>query len=228
MEIVNNQEMEHEDPFLVELALNSGKNEGKKKFSIDVMADLVLDGQALDITRLKQIHRLIIRGSSDDVKSNYQLRDFDTYVFEVNDGVESISYNAPSPDEIKPYLKKMYSFLESNSINGELDILYKPILEHFYVAALQPFGNGNTRLARALEYVGIFKLTRDKLGSKIELPALYMSKNHLQTRKQYRDNIAEVVNYPTDESMNKWIDYNLNMIDEQLYYCKTKLYKASK
>lgn len=223
LELRNNQEMEHEDPFMIELEIGShGTN---PKSSIDVMTNMVLENQPLNTRKIEQIHRLIIRGTNDDRETNYYIRDFDTYVYEVNNGIEKISYIPPSPEEIRPYLKKLYSFLNETGANGELDIFYKPILEHFYVAALQPFGNGNTRLARLMEYMGIFKLSRENLGLKVERPALYMSKNHLLTRKTYRDYIADVACEPTDENLNKWINYNLNMIDEQLNYCGNILYK---
>lgn len=226
LELRNNQEMEHEDPFLIALEISS--YDGKQRSSIDVMSNFVLQEQPLTTRRLEQIHRLIIKGTSDDREINYSIRNYDTYVYEVCNGIEKVSYVAPSPDEIKPYLRKLYSFLNEKNINGDFDIFYKPILEHFYIAALQPFGNGNTRLARLVEYIEIFKLTREILGIKIESPALFMSKNHLLTRKTYRDSIANVICDPSDEKMNKWFNYNLNMIDEQLNYCNNILYKKYK
>lgn len=226
LELRNNQEMEHEDPFLIELELNSCC--GKSRSSIDIATSMVLEDQPLSTRKIEQIHRLIIRGTSDDVQRNYCIRDFDTYVYEVNNGVEEISYVAPCKEEIVPYLKKLYKFLAEKGKYGELEVFYKPILEHFYIAALQPFGNGNTRLARLMEYAGIFKLSRNILNFKIEKPALYMSKNHLLTKKSYRDNIARVALNPSCETMNKWVNYNLNMIDEQLNYCNNVLYKKYK
>lgn len=226
LELRNNQEMEHEDPFMIELDIST--HNGKPQSSIDVMTIMVLDNQPLNTRKIEQIHRLIIRGTADDREINYPIREFETYVYEVNNGVEKVSYVPPSPEEIRPYLKKLYSFLNENGNEGELEVFYKPILEHFYIAALQPFGNGNTRLARLMEYIGIFKLSRERLGLEIDKPALFMSKNHLLSRKSYRDYISGVVCDPTDENMNKWINYNLNMIDEQLNYCGNILYKRYK
>ena len=105
---------------------------------------------------------------------------------------------------------------------------YKPIVEHFFIAALQPFGNGNTRLARLLEYGKIFELTREKIDSKLNSPALYMSKNYLLTGNVYRDLISLVVQDPSQENIDRWFKYNLNAIDEQLYYCDNKVRKLIK
>lgn len=221
-EVINNQEMEHEDPFMVQLELAASN--GKKRTSIDVMNESIINDQPLTIRKMEQLHRLLIRGTSDDVERNYKIRDFDTYVYEVIDGFEKVSYIPPSPDKIRPYLKDMIKFLgESN--NDEKDILLNSILIHFYVAALQPFGNGNTRLARLIEYGSMFKLSRDILDTKIKSPALFLSSRYLATKKQYRDSIATLAVCPTDDNFNKWVDYNLNMVDEQLYYNNSALEK---
>ena len=224
-ELINNQEMEHEDPFMVQLDIASSN--GKKRASIDVMSESIMKDQPLTIKKMEQLHRLLIRGTSDDIERNYKIRDFDTHVSEVINGVEKVSYVPPEPEKIKPYLKDIIKFLHESDKN-ENDILLNSILIHFYIAALQPFGNGNTRLARLIEYGSIFKLSRDVLGTKIKEPALFLSDRYLVTRKQYRDSIATLITEPTDENFNKWVDYNLNMMDEQLYYNTSALKKMIK
>lgn len=225
-EIVNNQEMEHENPFLVQLELEASSS--KKNTSIDIMTDSILESKPLNIRKIEQLHRLIIHGTNDDKPENYKIRDKEAHVSEVNDGIEKVCYYAPSPEEIKPYLSKILEFLNNEDNKKEQDVFYNSILTHFYIAALQPFGNGNTRLARLIEYGSIFKLSREVLGSKIKSPALFVSKNYLMTRASYRDNISKLVNEPSDDNFNNWVNYNLNMIDEQLYFCNNVLEKKVK
>lgn len=225
-EIVNNQEMEHENPFLVQLELEASNS--KKNTSIDIMTDSILESKPLNIRKIEQLHRLIIHGTNDDKPENYKIRDKEAHVSEVNDGIEKVCYYAPSPEEIKPYLSKIIEFLNNEDNKKEQDVFYNSILTHFYIAALQPFGNGNTRLARLIEYGSIFKLSREVLGSKIKSPALFVSKNYLMTRASYRDNISKLVNEPSDDNFNNWVNYNLNMIDEQLYFCNNVLEKKVK
>lgn len=225
-EIVNNQEMEHENPFLVQLELEASNS--KKNTSIDIMTDSILESKPLNIRKIEQLHRLIIHGTNDDKPENYKIRDKEAHVSEVNDGIEKVCYYAPSPEEIKPYLSKILEFLNNEDNKKEQDVFYNSILTHFYIAALQPFGNGNTRLARLIEYGSIFKLSREVLGSKIKSPALFVSKNYLMTRASYRDNISKLVNEPSDDNFNNWVNYNLNMIDEQLYFCNNVLEKKVK
>lgn len=212
-EIVTTQEMESEDPFLVQLGLNSGNG---KRTSIDVMVESILANQPLTLKKLDQLHRIVIKGTADDIEKNHKIRDFEVKVSEITDGNERVQYIPPAPNEIRPYLSDMINFL-NNAEPNDKNIFLNSIITHFYIAALQPFGNGNTRLARLIEHGSIFKLSRDVLGSKIKLPAIYTSESHLLTRKQYREKIANLIQEPTDESFNKWVDYNLNMVDEQIY-----------
>ena len=223
-EIINNHEMEHEDGFMIQLQMNSNAN-GMPKTSIDVMTDFVLNNKNMTIKDFEKIHRLLIRGTSDDISRNYPIRNFDTKVYEITDGKERVQYIPPAPEEIQKYLTKLFDFMNNLEDCTEKDIFYKSILEHFYISALQPFGNGNTRMARLIEHSEIFKLSRKTLGSTIEQPALYVSKNHLMTRKTYRDSIARLVSEPTEENFNKWFNYNLNTINEQLYFCNNALKK---
>lgn len=220
-EIINNQEMEHEDPFLIQLDLNSSG--GLRRTSIDVMVDSIIKNDPLTIKKLIQLHRLVIRGSKDDIERNYRIRDFDVKVSEVSNGVEKVSYIPPAPEDIRAYLRKLFAYIYESGTKEE-SVLLNSILIHFYIAALQPFGNGNTRLARLIEHGSMFKLTRDvlqkdiKLSSKISSPIIYTSKSHSLTRFDYRDNIANLVNNPTDDSYNRWVNYNLNSVDETLFY----------
>lgn len=222
-ELVNNQEMEHEDEFLIQLGLEIDGE--KKKNSISVMTDSILENKPLSITKFKQLHRLLIRGTSDDIERNYDIRDFETYVHEFVDGVEKVSYIPPTPTEIRPYLRNIIKYLNESDTTKEDTVLLNSILIHFYIAALQPFGNGNTRLSRLLEYGSIFKLTRDILHSEITSPALFASGRYLVSRKNYRDYISLLVNAPTDENFNRWLNYNLNMLDEQLTFNSFELQK---
>lgn len=223
LEIKNNHEMEHEDPFMIELQMHTYSDKDINT-SIDLITKMTIDGESLTNKALEQIHGLLIRGTTDDIPENYPIRTKEAKVCEVVDGKIRLQYVAPEPELVNFYLEKLYSFLGESS-NNELDAFYKPILEHYYIAALQPFGNGNTRLARCLQYNEIFKLTRELLGYNIEKPALFLSSNYFMTRRYYRDLIARVTQEPNDENMNVWINYNLNMIDEQLNFCDTKLQK---
>ena len=83
---------------------------------------------------------------------------------------------------------------------------------------MQAFNDGNTRLSRLIQHSKIWQLTNELYGVDLRLPALYLSKNYLCSLGQYRNLQKELAKNGDDEAWNKWIRYNLNMADEQLFY----------
>lgn len=222
IEIENNQEMECEDAFLIELdELLHGKN------SLDVMTDMVLKDRNLTKKRLEYLHRIVIRGTSDDYQDNYLCRERQVQVVEVSYGCPIVSYIPPLPEEIDGYLSQILKYINQDYEKDCKDIFLRPMVGHVAIAALQPFLNGNTRLARLVQYGSIFRLTRESIAPKLERPALYFSKNYLISGN-YRSYISRLVEHPNDEEWNRWFQYNLNMIDEQLYFTTEKVKQFSK
>jgi len=212
-EIINNQETESEESFLLELYKLS-----QRKDSIDTTMECFQDN---NITKndIKKIHRVVIKGSSDDREANYDFRsDNNKWVgyFGTN-GEAKVQYYPPDHNEIDELLDIILSYLNENNDNFD-NIFIKPLIVHALIAYIQPFGNGNTRFARVLQHGKICKTTNQIYNTEFSKPIIYLSKNYLLTRSQYRGLIQNLAVEKTDEAWNKWFQYNLNMIDEQLFY----------
>lgn len=227
-ELKASQQMESEDSFLIDIGLGPILD-GSEKSSIDIVTKYILKDKGLNNERLEKIHRIILRGTSDDKEKNYKIRTSkeDTYISEISNGIERTLYVAPKSEEVNSYLNYLYVFLDNNS-NNELDVFLTPYLAHFYISALQPFNNGNTRLARLIQYGDIFKVSRKLLEYNLKQPALFLSKNYQLNCGNYRKMIADIVLDPSDENFNKWVNYNLNMTDEQLFCLSNDIEKIKR
>lgn len=227
-ELKASQQMESEDSFLIDIGLGPILD-GSEKSSIDIVTKYILKDKGLNNERLEKIHRIILRGTSDDKEKNYKIRTSkeDTYISEISNGIERTLYVAPKSEEVNSYLNYLYAFLDNNS-NNELDVFLTPYLAHFYISALQPFNNGNTRLARLIQYGDIFKVSRKLLDYNLKQPALFLSKNYQLNCGNYRKMIADIVLDPSDENFNKWVNYNLNMTDEQLFCLSNDIEKIKR
>ena len=140
-EIINNQEAEMEESFMLELFKLS-----QRKDSIDITMKCFEDDH-LTIEEVKKIHRMIIKGSSDDTEANYDLRsDNNKWVgsFGTN-GTRNIDYLPPDFNEIEELLTEVLSFLNEVDNTNFINIFTKPLIAHAAIAYIQPFGNGNTR-----------------------------------------------------------------------------------
>lgn len=218
-EIINNQETELEESFLLELFKLS-----QRKNSIDITMNLIYQNN-LTTTDVKKIHRAVIKGSSDDKEQNYEYRtDNNKWVgsFGTN-GEARVDYLPPDFTEIIELMNVILDYFNENDNTNFENLFIKPLVAHALIAYLQPFGNGNTRLARVLQHCKICMNTNDVFKTQFTKPVLYLSKNYLLTRGQYRGLIKNLAIQKDDDAWNKWFNYNLNMIDEQLYYIDKQL-----
>ena len=221
-ELINNQETELEETFLMELYRYR-----QRKDSIEIVTKLFED-KIITKEEIKKLHRVVIKGSSDDLVKNYNYRsDNDKWVGSYGTGGKmNVDYYPPDYNEIATLLDCTLDFLNDDISANELNhILIKPFIVHGLIAYLQPFGNGNTRLSRVLQHGKIWQMTNDTLGTNLSLPALYLSKNYLMTRPQYRQNICNIAK---EQDWNTWLNYNLNMVDEQLYFTGENLQKVKR
>lgn len=212
-EIVNNQETEMENTFLMELFSNIQKTN-----SIDYVVQAYRDGK-IDIDEVRRLHRIVINGTIDDKEENYDYRsDNDKWVGHFGSNNEKvIEYMPPDYTKVKDYMLEILRYLNFDCNTIFDNIFLKPFVIHALIAYLQPFGNGNTRLARLIQHGKIWQSTVEQYDVKLEMPAIYVSKNYLLTRKQYRGLISNIAVVKDDNAWNKWFNYNLNMVDEQLY-----------
>lgn len=217
-ELTNNQEVENEPTLLMEFeALLERKN------SIEMMTDCINRGDPITLDDVEKIHKRILKGTEDDLEKNYKYRNFDVRVSGIENGVEVISYLPPEAKEIIPYMEYILNYLNNDSNLQMETVFLKPIIAHAFIAILQPFGNGNTRIARLLQYGKIFDLTNKYFGKNYPYPILYLSKCYLLTRSNYRGNISQIAQFHNDENWNKWFEYNLNRIEDGLYYVMNNL-----
>ena len=219
-EIVNNQETEMEESFFVELYQSA-----KKRDSIEVTMKHFNDG-IITKDELKKIHRMVIKGSTDDIESNYNFRcDNNKWVGSFDSrGSRVVDYYPPNYTEIDELLDELLSYF--NEKDDVIDnVFLKPLVFHAALAYIQPFGNGNTRLARVLQHGKICELTNLKYNTLFKYPTLYLSKNYLLQRPSYRGLIRDISVNKDNDAWNSWFKFNLNMIDEQLFYLGNQLEK---
>lgn len=221
-EIVDNQEAELQESFLVELYGLT-----QRRDSID-LAMKYFEAGPITKCHLKRIHHSVIMGSSDDLPSNYDYRDNnERWVGYIGtNGRQVVDYVMPDYKDIDLLIRQTLDFLNERDPHSALDhVFIKSFIVHLLIAYIQPFGNGNTRLARVIQHGKIWDFAKNFEGKELPYPALYLSKNYLLTRSQYRNLIKEVVLSQNNEAWNHWFHYNLNMIDEQLFYTERNLEK---
>jgi Fic family protein len=142
-----------------------------------VLADLKVDAGACYTTSyLKQLNGLILKG------------------LPLNEGVvpgvlrsHSVGvgrYRGAPAEECEHLLEQLFSWLRGPDFKGEQDLrivyaIIKAVLAHLYIAWIHPFGDGNGRTARLLEFMIL-------LESGVPASSAHLFSNHYnQTRTEY-------------------------------------------
>lgn len=113
-----------------------------------------------------------------------------------------VVYTPPEGEAlIRQKLKELEEFIHAHDY---IDPLVKMALIHYQFEAIHPFSDGNGRTGRIilllyLQFTGI-----------MELPALYLSKYIIETKRDYYKNLREVTEKGNWEN---WIVYMLEMIE---------------
>ena len=186
-ELKNNQETEQEPSFLIGLYILS-----QKQNSIDLTVNLLKKG-FLTRDDIELIHGCVIAGSTDDKIENYPFRtDNNKWVgsFLAN-GERVIDYMPPDYNDIESLLEIILDYVNEKT-NDPNDIFIKSFVIHGLIGYLQPFGNGNTRLARVVQHGEIMAKTNEILKTEFIKPILYLSENYLKTRPQYRNLVKQL------------------------------------
>ncbi len=182
----------------------SGKIENKKVSNIELFkSDLFFESLNINHERIKAIHRFVCEHTS--VGKNVlvgQYRTKEASVGYVCDGQYKPYWYAAEPQDIKRFMDSFLVFYKTSSLK---EIYANPFLKsslaHLLFIRIHPFGDGNGRTARIIQNIYLNQLT-------------YVNR---------LDNIYFDLEHDSNEQINDWFDFILNMYDEQLFYQTNRL-----
>lgn len=189
---------------------------------------LFTEGEELSPAILSKSHEILMRGTSneDDILLKFRKNNHH-YVGYQENGNKIIEFLPISYDEIKLALQLFCDYY--NQEENDTNLAYvKPFVIHGLLAALQVFEDGNTRVARSIQHIKMFQVTRDLFQFPLNLPALYFSKTYIPYRKEYRDMICQIALNPSIQNWNEWIAFNLRKVQDQIYFNENNLKRTRK
>lgn len=215
-EIMDNQKLEQENSFLISLYMTVlGDN------SIDEM--LKISNRKIESQDLVKMQNLILEGTSLDKKDNNGYRTNNRrFVGTWKNGVRNIQYFPLDYRNIDDAVSKFLNYYNEKE-KDELSVLLKPFIIHGLLASLQLFPDGNTRLSRLLQHIKIWQSTKEVFNSDISMPAIYMSRSYYPYRTEYRNKIKNIAVSMDNISWNDWFNFNLNRLEDQLFYISDNL-----
>jgi len=220
-EIMDNQKLEQENSFLISLYMTVMGNN-----SIDEI--IKINKNQLKSEDIIVLQKLLLEGTPGDKKETIGYRQNNrSFVGRINNGVREIQYFPLRYNEIEQAVEKFTAYYNQPEVK-DTDIFIKPFIIHGLLASLQCFRDGNTRLSRLLQHTKLWHLTNDKLDTMLPTPAIYISRSYYPYRNEYREKIKNIVINMDDHSWNDWFSFNLNRLEDQLYYIDNNLEQFKK
>ena len=202
---------------------------GKDKISI-MDRDFKFDSLELNEKKLNQLHEMILSDNPDHIPTG-KYREKDVKVVGIKNGELDVAYIAPSPDIVKPMMKEFIEIYK-NPINEQLDNMFiKASLIHLLFVKIHPYMDGNGRTARKIHNMRFTKSFNKHCDMKLYISPINISENIYVNKITYAKRLRDIEfdNIKDDNhAINKWFDFILNMIDEQLYFIQTRIAQYDK
>jgi len=183
--------------------------------------------ETLDIShkRIHEVHKFVMQK---EVASQYRTGPIRVSAI-MPDGTEKIYWHGPEAEDV---LKFMDAFIDIYQTEDTSILNLNPFLKSALIQLLfiriHPYSDGNGRVSRMLHSIKTTEAINKIYDKNYTLCPLNISGSILINQIRYvqiLDNIYFDLEHDNTEYINKWFDFILNMIDEQLYYATSQISK---
>lgn len=188
--------------------------------------NLFFDTLDINHQRIHQLHNFVMQKES--IVNNYRttpIRVSSLYP----DGTEKIYWHGPNPEDVQKFMDAFIDVYKTDDISIiNANPFLKSALIQLLFIRIHPYSDGNGRTSRMLHSIKITESINKVYGKNFRLCPLNISGSILVNQFTYvkiLDNIYFDIEHDNSEYINKWFDFILNMIDEQLYYSNSKINK---
>lgn len=142
-------------------------------------------------------------------------------------GIEYALHIPPRPELIQNYMDDFIKYYNDDKLDNDLNNpIIKAALIHIIFIKIHPFANGNGRTVRILMNNYLKRALNKQYDLNVIFPPINLSKSFDLSRLSYfqKQNDIKYDNF-TDNNIafNKWFDYVLVCVDEQLYFLNNRL-----
>lgn len=165
--------------------------------------DTVEKGNSIDITMLKNAHKILMKDVRGEEQNPGELRKKQNYIG-LTDRIQDARYIPPSAEYVEELLKSLEEFIHKSP--GRIPPLIQIAMIHYMFEAIHPFLDGNGRIGRLL----ISLLFAEK--KLLDQPLLYLSAYFERNRIEY---YSLLLNVSQHSDWIKWIRFFLRGVMSQ-------------
>lgn len=215
------------DNAITELKMSS-EIENHQFKSVDLVKNnLFFDKLSINHERIKKIHKFVCENSDTNVTRKGEYRKTEVSVGTYFKDEYQPYWFAPYAKDIKKFMDDYIEFYKTKSIKELYNNPFlKSALAHLLFVRIHPFQDGNGRTARIIQNISFTSGINKIYNTKLKLSPLNISQSIERNRYSYNDPINQIKFDPktdNNEMINKWLNYILNMYDEQLYFHEQRI-----
>lgn len=213
-ELVSNQEIENQ------------------KFDIYSLADRAPFFDTLNIShkRIHQLHNFVIAEEISEgvMEESFTYRNVPVNVSRYTEGKgEEIFYRGANPEDVHKFMGEFIRVYKQISSIEELnDPFLASALMHLLFVRIHPYTDGNGRTARVIHNMKFTEMINKEYGTRLKLSPLNLSSSILVNKITYVKRLNNIYFdnvHDTNESINRWFDFVLDMVDERLFVARGQL-----
>ena len=185
--------------------------------------NIFFDSLAMSHNRIKQLHKFV-KEDEDNFSYDYRKQEARVSYFEDN-GEEHIFWYGAEPEDIKKFMDDYITFYKSKGLQM-IDIIpfLRAALCHLLFVRIHPFGDGNGRTARLIYDMKFTEMINKLYGTNLKISPLHLSMSIYLNQPTYVKKINDIyfdVEHDSNDEINKFFEFILNMTDEQIHYMMT-------
>lgn len=185
--------------------------------------NIFMNSMHMSNKRIKELHKFVTRSETLD---DYRTDDARVSYFD-NDGMEHIFWYGANPEDIKKFMDDFINIYQNRSMSAiDMNPFIKSALIHLLFVRIHPFGDGNGRTARIIHTIKLTQMINKIYGCNFKISPLHLSQSILLNKPTYLKRINNIYfdsEHDSNNEINKYLDFMLDMVDEQLYFMGNEL-----
>lgn len=218
--------------YLLYEEISSSKRIENINIDMHKLTDNELFFNTLNISN-KKIHLLHNFITEGEMPPSYEYRKSEVNVSRINpNGSEDIFWRGAKAEDVNKFMNSFIKIFKHNAAS----LLYSnPFLAsslmHLLFLIIHPYTDGNGRTSRIIHNIKFTEMVNKLYGTNLKISPLNLSGSILVNKITYVnmiDNIYFDLKHDTNDSINDWFNFILNMADEQLYIANNRIPRIDK
>lgn len=191
-------------------------------------SNVFFDNLQMNHTRIRRLHQFVTRSETIEGYRKGEVR-----VSRLNQfGEEQIFFRGVQREDLKKFMDDFITLYKATSLSLiNSNPFLKSALVHLIFVRIHPFRDGNGRTSRIIHNIKFTDLVNKIYGMKLKISPLNLSQsillNHITYVKRL-DDIYFDLEHDSNHEINKWFNFILDMVDEQVYYSMSNLPKLER